>query len=64
MKSFLQFDEKDWARTERNWTAWWLGELDRPMVMIEAMARRRDRPGTWMGSHHRVPAERVRRGGD
>ena len=47
MKSYLQFDEKDWERTERNWTAWWRGELDRPMVVIEAMARRRDRAGTW-----------------
>ena len=38
MKSYLQFEEKDWERTERNWTAWWEGELDRPMVMIETMA--------------------------
>jgi 5-methyltetrahydrofolate--homocysteine methyltransferase len=47
MKSYVQFDEGEWARIERDWTAWWRGELDRPMVVIEAMARRRDRGGTW-----------------
>ncbi len=31
----IDFTEEDWARLERNWTAWWAGELDRPLVMIE-----------------------------
>jgi hypothetical protein len=31
----LQFTEQDWERIERDWTAWWAGELDRPLVMIE-----------------------------
>ena len=31
----IDFTEEDWARLERNWTAWWAGELERPMVMIE-----------------------------
>ena len=31
----LHFTEEDWARVERDWTAWWAGELDRPMVMID-----------------------------
>jgi len=31
----LQFTEEDWARIERDWNAWWAGELDRPLVMIE-----------------------------
>ncbi len=31
----IDFTEEAWARLERNWTAWWAGELDRPMVMIE-----------------------------
>ena len=47
MKSYRQFDEKDWERTERNWTAWWQGELDRPMVMIETMAAPRYSLDTW-----------------
>jgi 5-methyltetrahydrofolate--homocysteine methyltransferase len=31
----VQFDEQDWARVEGAWTAWWAGELKRPLVMIE-----------------------------
>jgi len=31
----IAFTEEAWARMERNWTAWWAGELERPMVMIE-----------------------------
>ena len=31
----VQFDEQDWARVEGAWTAWWAGELERPLVMIE-----------------------------
>ncbi len=27
MKNYLQFEEDDWERTERNWTAWWQGEI-------------------------------------
>ncbi len=38
MKNYLQFDDGDWERTERRWTAWWQGELDRPMVVVEAMS--------------------------
>jgi 5-methyltetrahydrofolate--homocysteine methyltransferase len=30
----VEFHEEDWARIERDWTAWWEGELDRPLVMI------------------------------
>lgn len=55
MKSYLHFDDKDWARTERNWTAWWQGELDRPMVMIEAMADPRYSLGTWNDQLTRFP---------
>ena len=29
------FTEEDWTRIERDWAAWWAGELDRPMVVIE-----------------------------
>lgn len=33
----LHFDESDWERIERDWTAWWAGELQRPLVMIEGI---------------------------
>jgi len=37
MMSFdLHFDQEDWRRIERDWSAWWVGELDRPLVMIES----------------------------
>ena len=31
----LHFTQEDWERIERDWTAWWAGELDRPLVMIQ-----------------------------
>ena len=31
----LKFNEEDWERIERDWTQWWTGELDRPMVIME-----------------------------
>ncbi len=31
----LHFDEKDWERIQRDWSAWWQGELDRPLTIIE-----------------------------
>ena len=31
----LSFTGEDWERIERNWTAWWAGELDRPMLVME-----------------------------
>ena len=31
----LHFTEQDWERIKRDWTAWWAGDLDRPLVMIE-----------------------------
>lgn len=30
----LRFTQDDWQRTERDWTAWWNHELDRPLVMV------------------------------
>ena len=33
----LHFTERDWERIECDWTAWWAGELDRPLVMIESV---------------------------
>ena len=31
----VHFTEEDWERIRRDWTAWWAGELDRPMVVVE-----------------------------
>ncbi len=31
----LHFTGEDWCRTCANWSAWWAGELTRPLVMIE-----------------------------
>jgi 5-methyltetrahydrofolate--homocysteine methyltransferase len=31
----VHFTEQDWDRTESDWMAWWAGELDRPLVIIE-----------------------------
>ncbi|HEY53153.1 MAG TPA: hypothetical protein G4N94_06815 [Caldilineae bacterium] len=31
----LHFSEQDWQRIERDWSAWWAGELERPIVVIE-----------------------------
>jgi 5-methyltetrahydrofolate--homocysteine methyltransferase len=31
----VHFTALDWARIERDWAAWWAGELERPLVMIE-----------------------------
>ncbi len=33
----LQFSAKDWDRTRHDWTAWWHHEIDRPMVVINAL---------------------------
>jgi 5-methyltetrahydrofolate--homocysteine methyltransferase len=31
----IRFTEHDWERIERDWSAWWAGELERPLVTIE-----------------------------
>jgi 5-methyltetrahydrofolate--homocysteine methyltransferase len=31
----LHFGDADWERIERDWSAWWAGELARPMVMLQ-----------------------------
>jgi len=31
----IRFSEADWQRTARNWQAWWAGELERPLVVID-----------------------------
>ncbi len=31
----MHFTEEDWQRIERDWKAWWAGELDRPLLTLE-----------------------------
>ena len=38
----IAFDEARWERTEREWTLFWQGEQERPMVLIQGFAP--DRP--------------------
>ena len=33
----IKFTDDDWDRIEKDWSAWWEGEIDRPMVMIESV---------------------------
>lgn len=37
----MHFLEFDWQSHEQNWTAWWAGDLDRPLVVIENPVRSR-----------------------
>jgi len=30
----LHFSARDWERVQRDWMAWWAGELDRPLVVV------------------------------
>jgi hypothetical protein len=39
----LNFEPREWERLERDWNAWWEGELERPMVMIEGRVPRSGR---------------------
>jgi 5-methyltetrahydrofolate--homocysteine methyltransferase len=33
----LRFSESDWQRVARDWGAWWAGELERPLVVLECL---------------------------
>ncbi len=33
----LRFTAADWERIARDWPAWWAGELERPMVVLECL---------------------------
>jgi hypothetical protein len=33
----LNFDESRWSEVEKNWSAWWAGEIDRPMVILQTL---------------------------
>jgi 5-methyltetrahydrofolate--homocysteine methyltransferase len=47
MIAALEFTAADWERTQRNWTAWWHGEIDRPMIVLEAMGDANYSLDTW-----------------
>ena len=44
----LHFSEQDWERIERDWSAWWAGELERPIVVLEGSE---PPPGGLPGAH-------------
>jgi hypothetical protein len=44
--TYCEFTPQDWQRTERNWTAWWRGELDRPLIVVEALGPSFSPPNT------------------
>ena len=33
----LRFSREDWERIRTDWTAWWSGELERPLVIVEGI---------------------------
>ena len=33
----VRFSAEDWARIRRDWSAWWDGQIDRPMIIIRRM---------------------------
>lgn len=44
----LQFTNQDWDRISKDWSAWWAGELERPLSVIEV----------WDSPYGEPPAER------
>lgn len=53
----LHFEPQDWERLERDWTAWWEGELERPLVMIEGRVPRADPGAPSLGSEKLFTSE-------
>jgi hypothetical protein len=42
--TYREFD--DWPRIERDWLAWWRGELERPLIVVEALGPSFSAPNT------------------
>jgi hypothetical protein len=40
----IHFCPEQWEQLNHDWSAWWAGELDRPMVMIEGFVPSSDQP--------------------
>ena len=45
----IHFTDEQWEHIERDWTAWWSGELERPLVMIHNLE---PEPGTRLPEVH------------
>lgn len=43
MRTYLDFTAADWERVAHNWAAWWAGDLDRPLVILDTLAPGVDR---------------------
>jgi hypothetical protein len=37
MSLHLRFSGSDWQRIRRDWNAWWTGELERPLLVVECL---------------------------
>ncbi len=44
MSIAVHFTSEDWERHRQTWAAWWAGELDRPLVIIEGVEPCPERP--------------------
>lgn len=42
----IRFTENDWSRIVLDWTAWWNGDLNRALIVLETLAPMND-PGDW-----------------
>jgi hypothetical protein len=52
----LRFSEEDWERVEQDWSAWWAGELERPLVMIENQVPHPENPFLDLAPWEDIPA--------
>lgn len=63
MDARIAFREEDWVRIERDWSAWWAGALDRPLLVLEGVARPHpplpDAPGFVSNLPLEIPADEV-----
>jgi len=61
MTLHLRFPDDGWERLARDWSAWWAGELERPLVVLEC-SEQEDRPkphfaSTFLGNFPTMPAD-------
>src|SRR5512143_2242708 len=56
----LHFPEHGWEAIQQNWSAWWAGELERPLVVLECIEPQDERTpqyaSTFLGSYGVDPA--------
>ncbi len=60
----LRFPEQGWQQVERAWSAWWAGELERPLVVLECVEPEHQREphysSTFLGNYPlAMPAEEL-----